>query len=73
MKALADFEQPQDVFMHAENLPAFFNDNLVDPARVVKHFLDDTQAHIRIFYYQYLRLCFEVPNIDYQFYISRIQ
>lgn len=73
MRSLADFEQPQEVFLHAEKLPAFFEDNLVDPARVVKSFPNDTQAHIRIFYYQYLRLCFEVPNIDYQYYISHIQ
>ena len=58
MRALANYEQPQEVFMNADNLPPFFNDNLVDPARVVKRFFDDSQAHIRIFYYQYLRLCF---------------
>ena len=33
MRSLADFEQPQEVFLQAEKLPAFFEDNLVDPAR----------------------------------------
>jgi hypothetical protein len=39
--------------------------NLVDDSRVVKYFHDDPQANIRIFYYQYLKLCFEIDNVDY--------
>jgi len=58
MRSLAEFSTYQEVFKNATNLPAFFDSNLVDAGRVVKAFYNDPQAHIRIFYYQYLRLCF---------------
>jgi len=45
----------------------------VDPARVVKVFSNDPQANIRIFYYQYLKLCFELDNVNYEFYINKIE
>jgi hypothetical protein len=48
------------VFREGRALPPFFDTNLVDPGRVVKEFLNDPQSHIRIFYYQYLRICFEM-------------
>lgn len=58
MRSLNEFGEPREVFSTPTHLPAFFDDNLVDPARVVKVFLDDPQAHIRVFYYQYLKICF---------------
>jgi len=45
---------------------------LVDPNRVVKCFENDPQANLRIFYYQYLKLCFEIDNVDYESYIDKI-
>lgn len=62
-----------DIFPNAIKLPAFFENNLVDPSRVVKHFLSDPQANIRVFYYQYLKLCFEVQNVDFEGYIRKIE
>lgn len=66
MRSLQEFRSPQDVYKTPDSLPPFFDENLVDPARVVKVFVEDPQAHIRVFYYQYLKLCFEVshPNSD---------
>lgn len=60
------------IFVDATVLPAFFDSNLVDPARVVKVFLNDPQANIRVFYYQYLKLCFEIDTVDYDMYIQKI-
>ena len=36
-------------------------------------FANDPQGHIRIFYYQYLKLCFELENINFDFYIRKIE
>lgn len=40
---------------------------------MVKVFSNDPQANIRIFYYQYLKLCFELDNVNYEFYINKIE
>jgi hypothetical protein len=45
----------------------------VDPARVVKAFYNDPQANIRVFYYQYLKLCFELETVDFEVYIHKIE
>jgi hypothetical protein len=58
MKSLSEFQGYSPVFHEPTTLPEFFKTNLLSPARVVKAFLNDPQGHIRIFYYQYLRLCF---------------
>jgi len=60
MRNLQDFATNNQgkLFKDAQNLPVFFQNNLVDPARVVKVFHNDPQANIRVFYYQYLKLCF---------------
>lgn len=62
MRSLEDFSSTDNtpLFKNATQLPPFFENNLVDPARVVKVFNDDPQANIRVFYYQYLKLCFEL-------------
>lgn len=63
MKTLDNFANTNndpEIFPNAKILPPFFENNLVDPARVVKHFRADPQANIRVFYYQYLKLCFEL-------------
>jgi hypothetical protein len=62
MRSLREFVERHEVFKDPQHLPEFFEQNLVDPARVVKVFLDDPQAHIKVFYYQYLKLCFEINN-----------
>ena len=54
-----------NLFINADRLPDFFSSNLVDPTRVVKAFKNDPQANLRVFYYQYLKLCFEVNDCDY--------
>lgn len=75
MKSLQDFasNDNESLFPEAKTLPDFFHHNLVDPARVVKVFTNDPQANIRIFYYQYLKLCFELDNVNYEFYINKIE
>jgi hypothetical protein len=73
MKSLSEFAADGEVFQEAAVLPEFFESNLVDPARVVKVFANDPQGHIRIFYYQYLKLCFELENINFDFYIRKIE
>lgn len=77
MKTLDSFAtsspRTADIFRDALHLPAFFEHNLIDPSRVVKHFSNDPQANIRVFYYQYLKLCFELENVDFETYIRRIE
>ena len=73
MRSLDSFKGYREVFTDARLLPAFFQTNLVDPARVVKVFQNDPQAEIRIFYYQYLKLCFELDNVNYDLYIRKIE
>lgn len=73
MKSLSQFASHKEVFRQPRTLPVFFQTNLVDPARVVKFFENDPQAQIRIFYYQYLKLCFELENVNYDVYISKIE
>ena len=74
-KSIKEFETPRTTFLFedATSYPSFFKNNLVDDARVIKVFKNDPQANIRVFYYQYLKLCFEIehPNID--FYISKVE
>ena len=36
-------------------------------------FVQDPQANIRIFYYQYLKLCFESENVNYNNYIGKVE
>ena len=55
-------DPPLDLFPSAETYPEFFNQNLVNPNRVLKQFLNDPQSNIRVFYLQLLRLAFEVPT-----------
>lgn len=76
MKTLDSFASPNNphsIFQDADPEPVFFENNLVDPARVVKHFSSDPQANIRVFYYQYLKLCFELENVDFEGYIRKIE
>jgi hypothetical protein len=74
MRSLQDFavSESTNIFVDADKLPAFFENNLVEASRVVKVFRDDPQANIRVFYYQYLKLCFEVNECDYEQYIRKI-
>jgi hypothetical protein len=73
MRSLNEFAQPREVFTTPTYLPPFFDENLVDPARVVKVFQDDPQAHIRVFYYQYLKLCFEVNHPNSEALVQKIE
>lgn len=40
---------------------------------MVKVFYNDPQANIRVFYYEYLKLCFELDTVDYEGYINKIE
>lgn len=73
-KSLEEFRvtKPKDIFETPTTLPAFFEENLKDDARVIKIFSNDPQANLRIFYYQYLKLCFEFDHNRYQEYINKI-
>jgi hypothetical protein len=74
MRSLQDFAVPQlaNIFVDADKLPSFFDTNLVEASRVVKVFRGDPQANIRVFYYQYLKLCFELESVDFEGYINKI-
>lgn len=43
-------------------LPEFFEQNLVSPHRILKHFRNDVHANIKILYYQLLRVTYEVET-----------
>jgi hypothetical protein len=45
----------------------------VHPSRKIKILANDPNANIRAFYFQYLMLCFEIENPNYEFYISKIK
>ena len=45
----------------------------MDPARVVKGFYNDVQANIRVFYFQYLKLCFEIESPNYMTFIHKVE
>ena len=61
------------IFEDAQDYPQFFKNNLVDDARIIKVFKDDPQANIRVFYYQYLKLCFELDCENVENYINKIE
>ena len=42
--------------------PDFFNHNLVSPYRVLKLFQDSPHSNLRVFYYQLLRVSYEVET-----------
>jgi hypothetical protein len=47
------------IFPIATTYPSFFNTNLIDPHRVIK-LITGKYCMIRAFYYQYLKLVFEI-------------
>lgn len=61
-KTLKDFKsslRSVNLFTDANGkLPIFLNENLLDEARTIKVFQDDSVAYIKIFYFQFLKLCF---------------
>lgn len=63
MKKLRDFKsmiKKTHPFQELKTeVPEFLEENLVDPARVINIFSGDPYAFIRIFYFQFLKLCFE--------------
>lgn len=48
------------MFPNAETFPEFFEENLVSDDRVLKQFLNNCHNNIRVFYYQFLRLGYEI-------------
>lgn len=38
---------------------------MVDEARSIKIFKNDQLAYIKVFYFQFLKLCFETEDVDY--------
>lgn len=74
-RTLKDFKsslRSWKIFVEASGkLPQFLNQNLVDDARTVKIFLDDDLAYVKIFYFQFLKLCFETEDIDYETKINK--
>ena len=58
----------QHVFVEAENYPDFFNKFLNHPSRKLKVFLNDPNANIRAFYFQFLILCYEIDESNATFY-----
>lgn len=49
-----------DLLPPATSYPAFFNENLVSPNRILKQLLNNPQSNIRVFYFQILRLGYEI-------------
>ena len=63
--SLNSFYSPEPANLIPNNLgscPEFFNHNLVSPYRVLKLFLDSPHSNIRIFYFQLLRVTYEVET-----------
>ena len=54
-----DKNSHKGLFPSAQNYPAFFNNNLVEDSRVIK-VLEGPLAIFRAFYYQLLKLAFEL-------------
>ena len=73
MRSLKQFAGFQEVFKTPQQLPEFFDQNLVDPHRVVKVFLEDPQAHLRVFYYQYLKICFQINSPKSEELVQKIE
>ena len=63
-KSLKDFKSklknPKIFNEPIGQLPTFLKQNLVDDARNIKVFKNDEHAYIKIFYFQFLKLCFEI-------------
>lgn len=74
-KSIREFKRSSEeqTFPEAVTYPSFFDKHLVHPGRKIKALLNDPNANIRVFYFQYLMLCFEIENQNYEFYISKIQ
>jgi hypothetical protein len=53
------------VFTEAKRYPPFFSKHLVHPSRRIKALINDPNATIRAFYFQYLMLCYEIENPNY--------
>lgn len=66
-KSLRQFRAnpPVPVFVEATAYPPFFNRHLVHKSRRIKALLNDPNANIRVFYFQYLMLCYEIENQNY--------
>jgi len=43
----------------------------VDEARSIKIFEKDSKAYLKIFYFQFLKLCFESEDVDYDTKINK--
>lgn len=74
-KTLKDFKstlRSYKVFNDAKGqIPAFLQENLLDEARCVKIFVNDDYAMMKIFYFQFLKLCFEAEDVDYDTKINK--
>jgi|JI6StandDraft_1071083.scaffolds.fasta_scaffold02596_5 hypothetical protein len=54
---------PANLFPNnTQPLPVFFEQNLVSPHRILKHFTDNVHSNIKILYYQLLRVTYEVET-----------
>ena len=73
-KSIRDFENnsTHNVFNDAETYPVFFERHLVHQSRRLKIFIDDPNANLRAFYFQYLILLFEVENKNFEFYLEKL-
>jgi len=74
-KSIREFKNTnkQPVLPDAEAYPVFFDKHLVHPSRRIKALINDPNANIRAFYFQYLMLCYEIENPNYEFYIAKLQ
>lgn len=74
-KTLKDFKstlRTYRVFSDATgHLPRFLQENLLDDARCVKLFCNDDHAVMKVFYFQFLKLCFEAEDVDYDTKINK--
>lgn len=49
-----------NMFVDAQSYPDFFSQNLVSPNRILKILSNNPQSNMRIFYFQILRLGYEI-------------
>ena len=51
-----------NMFVDAQSYPDFFGENLVSPNRILKILSNNPQSNMRIFYFQILRLGYEIES-----------
>ena len=71
MQTLQSFKiiNTSPLFTDADPIPEFFVTNLVSDDRKIKVFPNLPDSYLKIFYFQFLKLCFETEDTNYNTYL----